>query len=454
MILYIFLLIVTSVYSQQVAIYKERTSGRCGDSGGGWGYITSAAACGAGGAALVPSARFVTSENENFANSIYPSGCFILGSLYFNTDNTNVACKSYTKCVCTLTCPPGTYQDQSGQSSCEICASGTYSTVGASSCSYSSNTCPAGTYASGIAACTNCASGTYSTGGAAACVSCASDTYSTVGASSCSYSANTCPAGTYASGTAACDSCAIGTYSTVGASSCSYSDNTCPAGTYASGTAACDSCASDTYSTVGASSCSYSANTCPAGTYASGTAACDSCASGTYSTGGEAVCDSCPPGKYNDQTQRTAEADCKTCASGTVSMGGASRCLVEGCNYKAANNYNSSADIDDGSCTFGCRLSRVAGRPTSLENCSAVDLLKIKDLYQNNHTLDAVKNSLEGNITVLKAEKVALEAEKVAIEVEKVALVAEKLALEEVHTTFKNSPDDLRQAYIDLNQCL
>jgi len=384
MILYIFLLIVTSVYSQQVAIYKERTSGRCGDSGGGWGYITSAAACGAGAAALVPSARFVTSENENFANSIYPSGCFILGSLYFNTDNTNVACKSYTKCVCTLTCPPGTYQDQSGQSSCEICASGTYSTVGASSCSYSSNTCPAGTYASGIAACTNCASGTYSTGGAAACVS----------------------------------------------------------------------CASDTYSTVGASSCSYSANTCPAGTYASGTAACDSCASGTYSTGGEAVCDSCPSGKYNDQTQRTAEADCKTCASGTVSMGGASRCLVEGCNYKAANNYNSSADIDDGSCTFGCRLSRVAGRPTSLENCSAVDLLKIKDLYQNNHTLDAVKNSLEGNITVLKAEKVALEAEKVAIEVEKVALVAEKLALEEVHTTFKNSPDDLRQAYIDLNQCL
>ena len=166
------------------------------------------------------------------------------------------------------------------------------------------------------------------------------------------------------------------------------------------------------------------------------------------------MCDSCPSGKYNDQTQRTAEADCKTCASGTVSMGGASRCLVEGCNYKAANNYNSSADIDDGSCTFGCRLSRVAGRPTSLENCSAVDLLKIKDLYQNNHTLDAVKNSLEGNITVLKAEKVALEAEKVAIEVEKVALVAEKLALEEVHTTFKNSPDDLRQAYIDLNQCL
>ena len=52
MILYIFLLIVTSVYSQQVAVYKERTSGQCGDSGGGWGKITSAAACGAGAAAL------------------------------------------------------------------------------------------------------------------------------------------------------------------------------------------------------------------------------------------------------------------------------------------------------------------------------------------------------------------------------------------------------------------
>ena len=33
-------------------MYKERTSGQCGDSGGGWGKITSAAACGAGAAAL------------------------------------------------------------------------------------------------------------------------------------------------------------------------------------------------------------------------------------------------------------------------------------------------------------------------------------------------------------------------------------------------------------------
>ncbi len=33
----------------QGVVYKERTSGHCGDSGGGWGTIASSAACEAGG---------------------------------------------------------------------------------------------------------------------------------------------------------------------------------------------------------------------------------------------------------------------------------------------------------------------------------------------------------------------------------------------------------------------
>jgi hypothetical protein len=107
-------------------LYKERTSGWCGNSGGGWGKITSAAACGAGAAAL--GWGDTTAETGSWSN--YPPGCYYSsGFLYFNTQNPNVDCSihsSTNKCLCTLTCPPGTYQDQSGQASCKACTSGQY----------------------------------------------------------------------------------------------------------------------------------------------------------------------------------------------------------------------------------------------------------------------------------------------------------------------------------------
>jgi hypothetical protein len=73
-------------------VYKERTSGQCGDSGGGWGKITSAAACGAGVAAL----GWGDTTADNLPSSSYPPGCFTVrfGTLYFNTQNSNSACYS------------------------------------------------------------------------------------------------------------------------------------------------------------------------------------------------------------------------------------------------------------------------------------------------------------------------------------------------------------------------
>ena len=114
----VFFLRLTVVMGTQVAMYKERTSGKCGDSGGGWGKITSAAACGAGAAAL----GWGDTTAYTWSISTHPPGCYYYyPSLMYNTADTNIACSSNKKCICTLVCPPGTYQDQTGQSTCKEC---------------------------------------------------------------------------------------------------------------------------------------------------------------------------------------------------------------------------------------------------------------------------------------------------------------------------------------------
>jgi hypothetical protein len=106
--------------NDQIGMYKERTSGNCGDSGGGWGKITSAAACGAGAAALGWGDTTATTQDRN-----YSPGCYISNALYFNTRSSSTyTCGSNEICLCTLTCQPGTYQDESGQTSCKTCPSG------------------------------------------------------------------------------------------------------------------------------------------------------------------------------------------------------------------------------------------------------------------------------------------------------------------------------------------
>ena len=57
----------------------------------------------------------------------------------------------------------GTYQDQTGKSTCKSCATDTFSSAGRSSCDYEATTCPKGTFASGTEACTSCVAGKYKT---------------------------------------------------------------------------------------------------------------------------------------------------------------------------------------------------------------------------------------------------------------------------------------------------
>jgi len=208
----VFFLRLTVVQGTQVAMYKERRSGQCGDSGGGWGKITSTAACEAG--AVVAGYLDKTAQTGSWSES--PPGCFYrYGSLYFNTDNVPTrdhACSSDNKCLCTLTCPPGTYQDQSGQSSCKTCASGQYQDQsGQSSC----KTCASGKYneqvgQSSQSSCKTCASGKYNDqvgqSSESSCKTCATGQYNEqVGQPSC----KTCPDGQlqFQRGQSSCDSC-------------------------------------------------------------------------------------------------------------------------------------------------------------------------------------------------------------------------------------------------------
>jgi hypothetical protein len=126
--------------------------------------------------------------------------CYLYGTdtyLWFNNMNNNAQCSNNAQCLCTFTCPPKQYQDQSGQTSCKVCASGRYSTAGASGCPYTSTSCPVGTYYQIFShtLCDSCASGKYN------------DQFGQTGQTSC----KGCPSGWYQrqSGQSGCTPCNV-----------------------------------------------------------------------------------------------------------------------------------------------------------------------------------------------------------------------------------------------------
>ena len=67
---------------------------------------------------------------NNYDMVNYLPGCIIeTGVAYFNTVTSTQPCGGRSKCVCALTCPAGTYQDQSGQTTCKSCTRGQYVTL-------------------------------------------------------------------------------------------------------------------------------------------------------------------------------------------------------------------------------------------------------------------------------------------------------------------------------------
>jgi len=377
---------------EQASKYHERTSGSCTDVAG-FSLIGTSEDCEEGAGVLGwsdTSATTVSHDgNTNDVHPYHPRGCFFATtatSLYFNTKTSSTtACSSTLKCICKLTCPAGTYQDQTGQTTCKPCEAGKFSPFGKSTCEYEATTCPKGTFASGTAACTSCIAGKYNDAiGKTAetdCKTCLGST--TADQSDClqknvyaERSSGFCTDG---------DGSYIGTKEdcSEGAGVLGFSDTTvkivsdsryprgcldfygikgegylffntdtsttacgpgqpclckliCQAGTYQdqTGQSACKPCEAGKFSPFGKSTCEYEATTCPKGTYASGTAACTSCAAGKYNDvigkTAETDCKSCPNGGYHDLIGQISDSNCKTCESGKEPTGDQKACVIIG----------------------------------------------------------------------------------------------------------------------------
>jgi hypothetical protein len=251
-------------------------------------------------------------------------------------------------------CIPGTFQDQSAQTSCKTCPAGGYCPSGSLA---SFTNCPAGSVSSeGAAACTPVASGYYARSGdslqsvcpsGSACpggvlTPCAPGTYSpNQYATACtpapagSYvdvlsaqSYTLCPATTYnpvvgASTSAACLPCGPG-YACPKGSVERNNNPSCAQGTYVSG-GTCAACPAGAFCPAGA----LIPTSCAAGTFsaAANAAACTAASAGSFvGSSGQSTQSQCPIGTYSPSTGASA---CAACAAGTydnVALGRTSPC--------------------------------------------------------------------------------------------------------------------------------
>jgi len=200
-----------------VLVYKERTSGECGDSGGGWGKITSAAACGAGASAIAGAAAIAAFKS--FSNK--PPGCIEQydGSLFFNSQNPNVDCSSSYKCLCSMDCGAGNYASTSG--SCSTCV--TIANAATVQCTTGSNE-----------KITTCDAGYYGTPGEATCQTCAAGSITNTGAGTGATTCTPCAAGLYSlsSNVASCQTCSNNSITNTGAGTGATTCTPCAAGLY------------------------------------------------------------------------------------------------------------------------------------------------------------------------------------------------------------------------------
>jgi hypothetical protein len=245
-------------------------------------------------------------------------------------------------------CPPGTYQDATGQKGCKTCAVGTYTSAWAST---TCTACPAGSY------CpftdkppVLCPYGTYSSGSTAICSKCSDgylceegETSATPAGKQCgngficnpgrqlvaAHQNIPCPPGytlrtsghSFTSRTTACIQCPAGAYCTAG----STTNTTCPVGHY---------CPAGT----------RFANEfpCPEGTYRSSTGAtaltdCVDCTAGNFCPRGTGTPRDCPPGMYcTDNSSGTPVA--ARCPGGTYS-GDSTVATAAGCTACPAGYY-------------------------------------------------------------------------------------------------------------------
>ena len=269
------------------------------------------------------------------------------GNLYLNTFTSTSPCSTITPCACQIICQPGTYQDQTGQTSCKKCPYNTFSIAEASSCG---TECPTGRYANlETAGCDFCGYGTYNdqVGSFSSCKDCDSGFYNDDEIGKSTPCTKTCPQKlpeflpTEPTGDKkAC--VLIGKQANIVVNSESI---ICQPGKYQdqTGQTTCKDCSSGKFSVAGSSSCDFDANSCPLGTRAttlnilqrspnSGSHYCNNrCRMFNHLSKyvGQSLyaCSiTCQPGTYQDDTGQTR---CKDCTIGrSQNQSGMSYCKM------------------------------------------------------------------------------------------------------------------------------
>ena len=129
------------VIGEQASIYFEKTSGSCTEVAGG-SAIETKEEC------KIGASYFGWDQDKGSIqeadSSRFPNGC-IQGdyNLKFNTytgSESSGRCRTYNKCICKFKCQPGTYQDQTGQTSCKECPVGRSNIAGRSNCAVTHST--------------------------------------------------------------------------------------------------------------------------------------------------------------------------------------------------------------------------------------------------------------------------------------------------------------------------
>jgi hypothetical protein len=247
-------------------------------------------------------------------------------------------------------CPPGSYAEQAGQSTCTRCAAGRFSSASGSSTAEVCSGCPVGKYVAttGASACYSCPTGNICpVKGLAIYKECLGGTYQDMpGETKC----KDCPAGRWQDreGSATCTLCDPGYYNAEQGAAEHSMCYPCEEGKYSlqAGSANCQECGKDTYtnqlgqvqcrpckvgyttegvttSGLGATRCEMKEQPCPAGYYqiiaADDSITCDICANGTYSTDGS-KCTDCKAGSYSSEEGSSFCELCPPGKAGTYSV--------------------------------------------------------------------------------------------------------------------------------------
>lgn len=354
------------------------------------------------------------SDRTNRSSSCDPCPAHTVSPAGSDAEGDCVAAPGYFTAGSVQPCPPGTFQDLSGQTDCKLCGglgfNAYYSITVASTSNTSCITCPAHSHVVGSSSGTErgdcvCDDG-YSGPNGGPCVACPSGTYKDNSVLDPIYpnQCSPCPGNTYLDTQAAvsvdlCLPCMHNASSAEGSTSiqqckcdpgfklsgivcvgCSSgtiqngSDDSqcvqCPAGTYEDGHISCVACPEFTNAPRGSTVC-----TCNAG-YEESTGSCRECAHGHYNPGQNSSCQPCPLSTWSGITASVACQPCPENSASTVTgMTSVQGCVCDGgyagdsgvCSLCPAGTYHATTTTTCFDCLAGKYTA--SGGATSCVSC-------------------------------------------------------------------------------------